>query len=84
MTIPLVTIITVANVIIRSIDKLFYRFSVTNNTVLSECNRKGSNLKGGKKSPFNDFKICKAIKDNHEMSIILPIGWFKLYSGELN
>ena len=70
-----VTIITVANLVIWLIDKLFHRFSVTNNAVLSEFNWKGLNLKGGNKRPFKDLKICKAVKDKHERSMFLPVRW---------
>ena len=40
----------------------FHYFSVTNNTVLSELNWKGMNLKGDDKRSFKGLKICQAVK----------------------
>ena len=40
----------------------FHYFSVTNNTVLSELNWKGMNLKGDDKRSFRGLKICQAVK----------------------
>ena len=48
--------------------------SVTNNAVLSKFNWKWLNLKGGNKRPFNDLKICKAVKGKHGSSMFYPLG----------
>ena len=61
-------IITVANLIIWLIDKLFHRFSLTNNAVLSDLSWKVLGLKGANKCPFKDLKICKAVK-------VKPLGY---------
>ena len=59
----LVTMITVANLVIWLIEKIFYRFSVTNNAVLPEFNlEKVDLLKSINKHPFIDLKIWKAVK----------------------
>lgn len=65
------------------IDKLFDRFSVTNNVDLSKFNGKRLNLNGGNKRPFKDLKICKAVKGKYERSMFLSVGWIKLLSSEL-
>ena len=70
--------------VIWLIEKLFHRFSVTNNAILSEFNQKGLNLKSGNKRLFKDLKICKAVKGKHERSMFLPVAWMKLHSSELN
>ena len=85
MTVPFTHNITVANLIVWLIDKLFHCFSLTNNAAaLSELNCKGLNLKGGNKRQFKDLKICKVAKGKHERSMFLPVGWIKLHSSELN
>ena len=59
------TISTVVNLIIWLIGKLFHRFSVANNAVLSEFSWKRLQSKGVNKSPFKDMKICKSLKRKH-------------------
>ena len=63
-----------ANLVIWLTEKLFHRFSVTNNAVLSELTWKGLDLKNGIKSPFKDLKICQEVKDKHKRNIFLPVG----------
>ena len=71
----LFTTITVANLIIWLINKLYHCFSVTTDAVMSEFSWKGLSLKGGNKRPFKDLKICKAVKSKHERSMFLHICW---------
>ena len=68
--------ITVANLVIWLIEKICYRFSVTNNAVLPEFNlEKVDLLKSRNKHPFIDLKICEAVKGNHKRSMFLPVEW---------
>ena len=45
---------------------------------------KGLNLKVRNKCQLKYLKICKAVKGKHERSMVLPVEWIKLDSGELN
>ena len=51
----------------------FHRFSVTNNGLLSEFNWKAMNLKGVNKRPFKCRKICQAVQDKFERSMVYQL-----------